>query len=150
MRRAIGEPEGAKARAWLLDEDAVISNQAALAVGEEAVAELAARFGEEGAYFENAKLIWVMVNSSARHIKRHKSDLQKAISLLQQSEERDPTRTEAQQLLYEILTAYRFKVISATLEPEEMERVDAKLELLSKLDSLSANPQAKFLNVFFD
>ena len=89
---------------------------------------------------EAAKATWAMVSKVSMN-ESYKSVLQEVISLLEQSEAAQP-QIKAQQLLYEVLSAYRFQHCS---EGQEKARIGGKLELLLQNEELNIDKFSKWM-----
>ena len=89
---------------------------------------------------EAAKATWAMVSKVSSH-GSYKSVLEEIISLLEQSEAAQP-QIKAQQLLYEVLSAYRFQHCNAS---QEKAHIGEKLELLLQNEELNIDKFSKWM-----
>ena len=89
---------------------------------------------------EAAKATWAMVSKVSSH-GSYKSVLEEIISLLEQSEAAQP-QIKAQQLLYEVLSAYHFQ---HCFDSQEKARIGEKLELLLQNEELNIDKFSKWM-----
>ena len=89
---------------------------------------------------EAAKATWAMVSKVSSH-GSYKSVLEEIISLLEQSEAARP-QIKAQQLLYEVLSAFRFQHCGTE---QEKAHIGGKLELLLQNEELNIDKFSKWM-----
>ena len=89
---------------------------------------------------EAAKATWAMVSKVSSH-GSYKSVLEEIISLLEQSEDAQP-QIKAQQLLYEVLSAYHFQHCGTE---QEKVHIGGKLELLLQNEELNIDKFSKWM-----